>query len=344
MAGDFNSIREYIHNIEIADTFIDEISSHFPPHTFFAVRSSGLQEDGVMHSFAGQFETSLYIPREALANAIKNTWASAYSDRVLSYKQTNGLSLKSDIAIIIQQMVDADVSGVAFGIHPVTGDRQTQLISSLYGLGEGLVSGELNADHFEIKEGSIQAHITEKKAALQFDYIAKQGINHVNVSPNQQNRPSLDDNQIYQLGKILSQLQNHLGKPQDIEFAFTGGKLYLLQTRPITHLDKLPDPAGQRMVWDNSNIVESYPGLTQPLTFSFIIRMYAGVYEQLCDLLGVKKKDIRKHKLLFTRMLGLIKGRVYYNLYSWYKILSLLPGYSLNAGFMEKMMGCQRKV
>ena len=315
----------------------------FPQDTFFAVRSSALEEDGTQHSFAGQFESRLYVPKKSLAEAIKAVWASAYSDRVRAYKKAHGLDLQSHMAIIIQQMIDADVSGVAFGIHPVSGNRRTQLISSLYGLGEGLVSGQLEADHFEIHQGKIESIIAEKKWAMQFDFRQNQGIHAVDINESQGKLPSLIEEQIYQLSDVLNQLQQHFGKPQDVEFAFAHGQLYLLQARPITHLNTLTDPDGQRMVWDNSNIVESYPGLTLPLTFSFIIRMYAGVYEQLCELLGVRKKDIHKHKQLFSRMLGLIKGRVYYNLHSWYKILSLLPGYSLNAAFMEKMMGVKEK-
>jgi pyruvate,water dikinase len=97
------------------------------------------------------------------------------------------------------------------------------------------------------------------------------------------------------------------------------------------------------ILWDNSNIIESYPGVTTPLTFSFIIKMYESVYIQLCRLLGVSETDLIENRTVFENMLGLINGRVYYNLLSWYKALALLPGYQLNAEFMEKMMGVKER-
>jgi rifampicin phosphotransferase len=117
----------------------------------------------------------------------------------------------------------------------------------------------------------------------------------------------------------------------------------LLQARPITNLHQIADPDGEHIVWDNSNIIESYPGVTTPLTFSFIIKMYEAVYVQFGEMMGVNQADIEENQGTFANMLGLIKGRVYYNLLSWYKALSLLPGYALNAGFMEKMMGVKER-
>ncbi len=119
-----------------------------------------------------------------------------------------------------------------------------------------------------------------------------------------------------------------------MEFCFKDGELYLLQTRPITGLE-----AQNRKIWDNSNIIESYPGVTTPLTFSFILRMYHAVYEQLTILMGVPAKKVERNQEIYANMLGLLRGRVYYNLINWYKALAMVPGFQLNARFMEKMMG-----
>ena len=109
-----------------------------------------------------------------------------------------------------------------------------------------------------------------------------------------------------------------------MEFAFEGDTLSIVQVRPVTAIRKRK---GIRRVWDNSNIVESYPGLTQPLTFSFILRMYEAVYAQLLTLFGVQEKVVNLHrKTVQGHMLGLIRGRVYYNL------LSLVSGPVLVAG------------
>jgi len=129
--------------------------------------------------------------------------------------------------------------------------------------------------------------------------------------------------------------------PQDVEFCWQAGTLYLLQSRPITSLD--PSQRGEYTLWDNSNIIESYPGITTPLTYSFILKMYESVYVQFVKLLGVKQSVIDQHQEIFANTLGLIRGRVYYNLLNWYKMLSMLPGYSLNAEFMEDMMGVKER-
>ncbi|MCB0181849.1 MAG: phosphoenolpyruvate synthase, partial [Anaerolineae bacterium] len=122
-------------------------------------------------------------------------------------------------------------------------------------------------------------------------------------------------------------------------------QLYLLQARPITTLLAEPEPPnGQLNLWDNSNIAESYPGVTTPLTFSFARRAYEEVYRQFCRIMGVPDSLIIDHAMTFRHMLGFIQGRIYYNLLSWYRVLALLPGYKLNRRFMEQMMGVKESL
>ncbi len=115
----------------------------------------------------------------------------------------------------------------------------------------------------------------------------------------------------------------------------------MLQTRPITTLAKQQtEPV---TIWDNSNIIESYPALTLPLTFSFIVKMYEAVYRQLSLIMGISEKTVEQNSDVYANMLGLLWGRVYYNLNNWHKSLSLLPGYKLNSEFMDNMMGVKEK-
>lgn len=125
--------------------------------------------------------------------------------------------------------------------------------------------------------------------------------------------------------------------PLDIEFALYQDTIYFLQARPITSLKK----RDRVKIWDNSNIVESYSGITTPLTFSFIRNAYFAVYCQFCETIGISQKNIFKHRHILNNMLGLIQGRVYYNLLNWYKLVSLMPGFNYNKSFMEQMMGLQ---
>jgi len=103
-----------------------------------------------------------------------------------------------------------------------------------------------------------------------------------------------------------------------------------------------PAPAPRRQVWDNSNINESYPGITLPLTYSFIQRAYRAVYWQFCQVLGLSEREIRGHQDMLGNMLGCLNGRVYYNLLNWYRLVALLPGFRFNKGFMEAMMGLRQ--
>lgn len=306
----------------------------------YAVRSSGVQEDGQAHSFAGLFETRLYVKAEELAETVRAVGQSSFSERVEVYRTENGLGACSGIGIIVQEMVDPEVSGVAFGVDPTTGIRGSAMICSVFGVGEGLVSGALNADTFRFDGTDWQTSHVQKTHALV--RAENGGVKMQELPAEQQMATSLNPAQLAEVHTTLRTLEAQLGHPQDIEFAFRDGVFYLLQTRPVTAVH---NRAAQhnRIVWDNSNIVESYPGVTTPLTFSYILDAYRKVYIQLALLMGASRKTVIRNEATFANMLGLINGRVYYNLLSWYKVLSLFPGYALNARFMETMMGVKER-
>lgn len=284
----------------------------------FAVRSSAAGEDGTAFSFAGQFESYLRVEPDELAGRIDDVRRSAFSERVTAYRKHHGLSDVAGVAVIVQEMVDADAAGVAFGANPLTGNREEKVINAVFGLGDALVSGERNADQFVLNGVEIQF-----------------------IPANERAEPALTNAQVYRLGEILDILEKELGQPQDIEFAVRNDQIYLLQTRPITTLKA--KPAGNYILWDNSNIIESYPGVTTPLTFSFISKSYEVAYKLFSAYLGVRESVIRKNEGVFANTLGFLNGRVYYNLKTWYHMLAILPGYSINARYMEKMMGVKEQ-
>ena len=302
----------------------------------FAVRSSAAGEDSADHSFAGQLETVLSVPPEGVADAAKKVRLSAFGPRVAAYCREQGLNMLTSASVIVQEMVDAAAAGVAFGCDMETGSRRGVSISAVFGLGEGLVSGLLDADTYYVQDdGQIRSRIADKREML----VDTDGDSRREVSPEARRAAVLSEAQIRQLADTVRSISNKFGRIQDVEWAFDrAGALYILQTRPVTTLANLPDPDGEEILWDNSNIVESYPGVTTPLTFSFIRGVYSEVYKRFCDMMGVEPSMIADNNDAFE-MLGLIRGRVYYNLKSWYKVLMLLPGYDLNAPFMERMMG-----
>ena len=134
------------------------------------------------------------------------------------------------------------------------------------------------------------------------------------------------------------------GHPQDIEWAWSQGRLYILQSRPITSFPGPSEKDGPSHLWDNSNIQESYCGVTTPLTFSFAARAYHVVYEQTARLVGVSEKELHRYQEVFANLLGLYQGRVYYNLNNWYRKLLLIPSFDRHKEDLEAMLGVEEPV
>lgn len=305
-----------------------------------AVRSSALDEDGSARSFAGQLESFLFVSPEQVAERIVEVWRSGFSERVLAYRREHGLSIPAQPpAVLVQRMVEAEVAGVAFSANPVTGQRGVAMVSALYGLGTALVSGECDADTYTLdRNGEMLSRvIAEKKSAHR--HICGNIVEQVPVPEALASQAALTDEQVSAVAHLARLCERHFGCPQDIEWAIANDTLFLLQARPITSLTGMADPDGAYALWDNSNIAESYNGVTTPLTFSFARFAYEQVYRQMCRVLGVPETVILRYDDTFRRMIGLINGRVYYNLLSWYRLLALMPGFTANRKFMEQMMG-----
>jgi phosphohistidine swiveling domain-containing protein len=336
-------LEEQFKQLSVPKLLLEEIATYFGDDfqsKTFAVRSSAIDEDGAKFSFAGQFETFLHVRFDEIESAIKKIWASVNSERVLKYRAENKLPVSYGIGVIVQEMISPEVAGVAFGLDPVTGNSETKVISSVYGLGEGLVSGELDADTFTLTPDGIEATLALKSKQFVQDNSGS-GIHLTDVALEKQEIASLTDVQIYEITALLEVLKKELQSAQDIEFALLNDQVYLLQTRPITASGN--EGKGEYILWDNSNIIESYPGITTPLTYSFILKMYEMVYRQFAGLMGVREQEINKHSEVYANTLGLVRGRVYYNLLAWYKMLAMVPGYSINAEFMENMMGVKER-
>jgi len=322
-----------------------------------AVRSSAASEDGAGASFAGQFDTVLGVPggdADAVADAVRSVWASAFNAHALAY---GGSGVR--MAVVLQELVEPAVSGVGFSTDPVTGRRDTAVVSAVYGLGEGLVSGELDADTFRSTANGggldrVVATLAHKDRAVR---PSPTGTEIVPVDAQLRDAATLTDDEVCRIAATLRELERALGAPQDVEWALAPAdgrarELFVLQARPVTALGG-PAPSspaadaprtGERRIWDNSNIVESYAGVTTPLTFSFARSVYEDVYRQFCAVVGVEDALIERNRHVFANMLGLVRGRVYYNLLNWYRTLALLPGFSLNRAFMERMMGVREKL
>lgn len=305
-----------------------------------AVRSSALDEDGARRSFAGQLESFLFVAPEQIAEKIVAVWRSGFSERVLAYRREHGLTPPTEPpAVLVQCMVDAEVAGVAFSADPVSGRRATAVVSALYGLGTALVSGECDADTYTVDRcGNILTRALARKEYA-YRHVCGGVIELIPVPSPLVEQSALTDDQIRAVAELVRRCERHFSCPQDIEWALADGELFLLQARPVTALVQMADPDGQRALWDNSNIAESYNGVTTPLTFSFARFAYEQVYRQMLRVLGVHEAVIQRHADTLRHMIGLIQGRIYYNLLNWYRLLALMPGFTSNRAFMEQMMG-----
>ena len=325
--------------IEDAKKEIIEKLKLYPDNVYFAIRSSAGNEDSAENSFAGQFDTFLYVKKENVLEKVLEVYKSAFSDRIETYRKENNIEEITIPSAIVQKMVNSRCSGVAFGANPVNSNIKEIVVSAVYGLGSGLVDGIATADTYTIRNEEIEKNIAPK------DFCHKLENGNVvqkEVEKEIADKQILTDDEIIQVRNLVKKASDFFGRFQDIEWAYEENKLYLLQSRPITTLGN--NKAGKINVFDNSNIVESYGGITTPLTFSFIRMVYENVYIELCKIFNVKQEKIEMNSQMFKNMLALIDGRVYYNLYGWYGMLSMFPGLGNNKKFMEQMMGVKESL
>lgn len=301
------------------------------------VRSSIADEDGAQDAFSGIMESFSYIKRyEDVLEAIVKCAESAYSEKAMAYRKQKKLSPVARPSVIIQQQIIADVSGVIFSTYPQY--PQEMAIHAVWGLGEGLVNGELDADEYYLLKNS--GTLNRKKIAdKRKQRIANEkGTQLIEVRKDMQYEACLNESLLQQIFNSASLLEKKCNDPQDIEFVISKNHMWFVQARPITQL--IPEI----IIYDNSNIQESFCGVTSPLTFSFAQRAYATVYRQTMAILSLPKKTIEEYEPVINSLLGFIKGRIYYNINNWYRGLQLLPSFKQNKEDMERMMGVEEPV
>jgi pyruvate,water dikinase len=232
-----------------------------------AVRSSATLEDLPDLSFAGQQDTFLnIIGEDALLEAVVDCWSSLWTARAIGYRLRNGINhAEAALAVVVQEMVPSEVSGVLFTANPVTGLLSESVIDAVYGLGEALVSGQVEPDHFVVNhfDGSIvEKKLGEKKLSTR----GKVGGGVETIAEIAASKRTLSDNQIHQLVALGQQVHQEFGLPQDIEWAIANGDLKLLQSRPITSLFPVPKVSFDRLeVWISFGAVQGLVGPITPL-------------------------------------------------------------------------------
>jgi pyruvate,water dikinase len=236
----------------------------------WAVRSSATAEDLPFASFAGQQDTYLNIRGpEAVLDAVRRCWASLWTDRAVTYRARAGIDPHGvRLAVVVQRLVDAAVAGVLFTADPLTGRRRRAVIDASPGLGEAVVSGAVNPDHFVVDTAAgtvLERRLGDKRLAVR--PAPEGGTQRADVAP-RPDAPCLSDRQLAELARMGARVEALFGSPQDLEFAVDGGGvLWLTQARPITTLFPLPAsaPADDRelRVYFNFNVAQ---GVFRPLT------------------------------------------------------------------------------
>lgn len=223
---------------EIAAAISDLMTCHRLPDFIAAVRSSAVDEDGATASFAGQHETFLnVVGADAIMEAISRCWDSARSEHALDYRRQQGLSVeRPQIAVLVQQLVAADVAAVVFSANPITGNRDEVVINASWGLGESIVGGTVTPDTFIVRK--LDLAITQRVIAdkQRMTVSVPGGTHEVDVPRFLQNEACLNGEQVVQIAKLALTLEATMEHPVDVECAYGGGELYLLQCRPITTL------------------------------------------------------------------------------------------------------------
>ena len=242
-------IRRVIEEIAIPKDIAEEIGDYltkFGEKDAYAVRSSATAEDLPTASFAGQQDTYLnIIGKETILKHISKCWASLFTDRAVTYRIQNCFDhRKVHLSVVVQKMVFPQAAGILFTADPVTSNRKVLSIDASFGLGEALVSGIVNADNYKVREGKvIDKKISTKKLGI---YSLKDGgTKKQEIEPERQNKQALTDEQILQLERIGRKIEEHFGRPQDIEWCLVDEAFYIVQSRPITTLYPIPVRPGQ---------------------------------------------------------------------------------------------------
>ncbi|MBI4054087.1 MAG: hypothetical protein HY397_02030 [Candidatus Doudnabacteria bacterium] len=205
-----------------------------------AVRSSATAEDSKVASWAGELETYLNTTRNNLLTNIKKCWSSLFTTRAIFYRFEKKLhKTKVSVAVVVQAMIQSEVAGITFTVHPVTEDPNQILIEAGYGLGEAIVSGSITPDSYVVDKKNftlLDINVAEQKFYLKRGKSG--GTVRVNSPKAQAGKQKLAGRQIVTLAQLCQRVEKHYGFPCDIEWAYAQGKFYIVQSRPITTLKK----------------------------------------------------------------------------------------------------------
>jgi pyruvate, water dikinase len=232
-------IRSIIMNVPMPEDLAKEIYDHFEKldAKLVAVRSSATAEDSSAAAWAGQLDTFLNTNKETLIENVRKCWASLFTPRAIFYRFEKELHKQYiSVAVVIQKMVESEISGIAFSVHPVTQDRNQLIIEAGLGLGEAVVSGQITPDSYVVDKQDytiIDINVSEQNKKLVLGSSGS-GSDWVDITDGGEQK--LTGKEIIELSKLVVLIEEHYKFPCDIEWAVMKGKFYVTQSRPITTL------------------------------------------------------------------------------------------------------------
>ncbi|MDO4876861.1 MAG: PEP/pyruvate-binding domain-containing protein [Oscillospiraceae bacterium] len=280
-----------------------------------SVRSSADVEDGASDSFAGQFDTFLGVAENELQERIDLCMASVSNKGAAEYLKQREIGKDIKMSVIVQKMIDADLAGIMFTSNP---------------------QGIMNECVITVGKGTGDKVVSDRTDTTSYYYNTNDDLYYYEGADDM-----LTSDQIHDLIGISSKIKELLGDYLDIEFSIKDGRIYILQARKITTFAGC-DPS-KFLILDNSNIVESYPNLSLPLTCGFVGFVYSGVFEGLCRRIIGEGKYLDGLKPVFGNMVGNVNGRMYYKISNWYTLIKFLPFRKKIIPVWQEMLGVKNK-
>jgi pyruvate,water dikinase len=284
-------------------------------------------------------DSFLYVPRAGLLEAVARCWASAFKPEAVRYRILKGADPASArVAVGIQRMIPGTRSFVAFTRDPRDGTRH-HVIAAAHGIGEGVVQEKADVDHFFVDPatGGVRAEIVLKRRMAGPPAGGEIDTRVVPVPDGLGDVPVLTDDEARQVAELASRVEEHFGRPQDIEGTITSdGTVHLVQARPLARAAR---DTGPRVHWGNHNITESFPGVSGALTYSQARLFYELAFTDLYRRMGIPARWLRANAHRPPRMVGHLDGRVHYRLDDWQELHGRLPVFDLIRAGWEEGMG-----
>lgn len=287
----------------------ERFEAFFEKYPLIALRSSMISEDSMDSSFAGLFETLLDVTVENYLESLQRIFESTKSPRVKEYIQKKELTVSLEMAVVAQRLIKVDKSGVLFTRSPV-GATGAIAIDAAYGMGEGVVSGLSDVDHYQYTRTKelLFSNLYEKKRVLE----EKETIDLIDLS---------------------LKLEKKMNAPSDLEWGIKDNELFVFQIRPITR----DFPALSYFV--DTNLSESYPGVVSPFTASFVKCAYENVFTESAQIMGATGKQLENLCFHYSNLISCVDNHLYYNLEHYYAAIRALPGGEKNIDNWHKMIG-----